>query len=115
MKLTPGSVPVDGVFCITDTFDGLGPMARDPQDLAALAQIMLGGETKLLGRGKDGGAGAGAALNKGFQGLSVGVVERTWGVHESLQGFWKLPEVVSNLVAPFPMGLAGVCPKGIEY
>ena len=94
-------MPVDGVFCITDTFDGLGPMARDPQDLAALAHIMLDGEGKLLGRGKDGGAGVGAALNKGFQRLSVGIVERTWGVHESLQGFWRLPEVVSDLATPF--------------
>ena len=89
LKITPGSAPAQDVFCISESFDGLGPMARDPTDLAHLARAMM-----------DPGAvpadGFDAALRGGFGGLSVGVVERTWGVWgEAGKEFWETPDVVS--------------------
>jgi amidase len=41
MKLTVGSVPCDGVFRISETFDAVGPMAKSADDLALLVDVLL--------------------------------------------------------------------------
>ena len=89
LKITPGSAPTAGVFCISESFDGLGPMARDPADLARLARAVMDPEAVPAD-------GFGAALEAGFGGLGVGVVERTWGVGgQAGKEFWEEPDVVS--------------------
>ena len=41
LTLPHGSVPIDGVFRISETFDRIGLMARDPRDLASLVKALV--------------------------------------------------------------------------
>lgn len=93
MKLTLGSVPVEGVFSISSSFDGVGVMARTPGDLALLTKAVFDG--RALEEMPDGGIDG--AIERGFEGLKVGVAKSSWGVHESLvESKWGTPEVVSG-------------------
>jgi amidase len=92
VKLRPGSVPDDGVFKLSGSFDGVGVMARNPSDLAAVAEILLAGENaqhqasfKVLATG----------MNECLAGLSIGVVATTWGIYAKEK--WTSPDVVSEL------------------
>ncbi|KAB5566751.1 amidase-like protein [Coniochaeta sp. 2T2.1] len=93
MKLTPGTVPTDGVFCLSESFDGIGVMARNPADLAALAEV-------LLVRDGDGVHGVGTyaetttVMSGLLFGLAIGVVASTWGLYDAEK--WTSPDVVSS-------------------
>ena len=41
LTLPHGSVPIDGVHRISETFDRIGLMARDPRDLASLVKALV--------------------------------------------------------------------------
>lgn len=41
LTLPHDSVPIDGVCKISDTFDRIGLMARDPRDLASLVKLVV--------------------------------------------------------------------------
>lgn len=87
LKITPSLTPVDGIFKLSRSFDGIGPIARDPYDLASLTEVLIGSEQPVSYTD---------AMKQGFEGLSVGVVKSTWGVYESMvKGKWDLPAVVS--------------------
>ncbi len=92
MTLTRGAVSTEGVFKISHTYDSLGVMARDPRDLAVLAEVLLSNKVTTPAEGQ--------GL---WNGLSVGIVKSNWGVQnvpESLgKGKWDLPDVVC-----FPCG-----------
>lgn len=91
MKLTPGSVPTDGVFQLSESFDGVGVMARNPADLAALADILL------AGKNTDRSAlntGIASVIDGSLAGLSIGIVSSTWGVYTKDK--WSSSDVVSE-------------------
>ncbi|KAJ9144219.1 Amidase-like protein [Pleurostoma richardsiae] len=90
LTLTRGSAPTDGVFKISETYDSIGVMARDPVDLAALVEVLLAPEGELrIASGRHG-----KALARSFEGLSIGVVSNRWGVSASAaEEKWDLPEV----------------------
>ncbi|KAB5566785.1 amidase-like protein [Coniochaeta sp. 2T2.1] len=93
MKLTPGTVPTDGVFCLSESFDGIGVMARNPADLAALAEV-------LLARDGDGVHGLGTypgtttAVDGSLSRLAIGVVANTWGLYDKEK--WTSADVVAS-------------------
>lgn len=78
MKITPGSVADDGVFKLSESFDGIGVMARDPTDLAALTEVLLTLEASR--QAAQGGGYYSAASENGWKGLRIGVVGSTWGL-----------------------------------
>jgi amidase len=102
MKLTPGSVPGDGIFQLSESFDGVGVMARDPADVAAFAEILQtgdGGEhntpESLVDREIP------PAKSTPMVGLSIGVVSNTWGLYEKKK--WASPDVVSEPAKAMPL------------
>lgn len=108
LTLPHGSVPVDGVQRLSETFDRIGLMARDPRDLAALAKVILKSST-------DSDANAPEPAYEGeddpaggvWEGLSVGILDSEWGTHPSAKWKWGSDEVVRDLTAKtFPSGLA---------
>ena len=48
LKLPPGVSPNDGVFGISNTFDGVGGMAKSPADLAMLIALLMGQPEKQM-------------------------------------------------------------------
>ena len=46
MKLTVGSVSMDGAFVLSRTFDSIGVMAKSTQDVALLASALLNSESQ---------------------------------------------------------------------
>ncbi|KND88994.1 putative amidase [Tolypocladium ophioglossoides CBS 100239] len=87
LKLSHGSVPTDGVFAISASWDCVGVMARDPADLAPLAEALA------LRPGLRAAVGAGSET--GFEALRIGVTETTWGVDRGFsRGKWEEPDVV---------------------
>ncbi len=85
------TVPMEGVFSVSDSYDCVGPIARDPADIVALTEILQQNSSFGMAiASKTGGPG------QEFRGLTVGVVASTWGVHESLvAGKWGDARVVS--------------------
>lgn len=85
------TVPMEGVFRVSESYDCVGPIARDPADIIALAEVLQ--KNPRLSRGVASKAGD---PGQEFRGLAVGVVASTWGVHESLiAGKWGDARVVS--------------------
>ncbi|TQV94633.1 hypothetical protein V2A60_005656 [Cordyceps javanica] len=84
------TVPMEGVFHVSESYDCVGPIAKDPADIVALAEILQ--QTPRLSMAissKD------CDLGQEFRGLAVGVVASTWGVHESLvTGKWGDSRVI---------------------
>ncbi|KAM3444979.1 hypothetical protein NHJ13734_000848 [Beauveria thailandica] len=73
------TVPLEGVFRVSESYDCVGSIARDPTDIVTLSEIMQRNPTySCSALPKDG------HLGQEFRGLAVGVVASTWGVHESL-------------------------------
>ncbi|KAK2596130.1 hypothetical protein QQS21_006407 [Conoideocrella luteorostrata] len=87
LKLSFGSVPLDGVCKLSASFDHIGVFARDPIDLVPLVGILMGDSSKEANLQDE--------IGKGFDGLSVGVVPNTWGVQESVaKEKWDMPDMV---------------------
>ncbi|KAF3797676.1 putative amidase [Colletotrichum gloeosporioides] len=88
LKLTPGLIPTDGVFKLSSSFDGIGLMARDPRDLAALAEILVGIQTDspLVNLPT-------FEVSCSWEGLSVGIADVLWGIHETGTDKWGHPHV----------------------
>lgn len=91
MRISSGSVSLNGVFGLSKNFDSVGGMARNPADLAALTEVLLTDEAR--SRVSEGGYEK--AMREGWEGMGVGVLSSTWGVDESIvKGKWDLPSVV---------------------
>ncbi|KAM0553377.1 hypothetical protein ACHAPJ_007391 [Fusarium lateritium] len=93
MKPSPDSIENDGLWKLSDSFDGLGVMARDPTDLAALIEVLLKPEAfaKLPERGYE------ASFKKGWQGLRIGMVDINWGSPgEASRSKWSQSDVTSS-------------------
>lgn len=89
LTLPYGSVPVDGIQRLSETFDRVGLMARDPRDLMALARVLLKSDS--IGEPHTWGDGT---TEDAWKGLSVGILDSEWGTHPSLKWKWASSEVV---------------------
>ncbi|KAL0943053.1 glutamyl-tRNA amidotransferase subunit [Colletotrichum truncatum] len=83
MKPTPSLISTDGVFKLSASFDGIGIMARDPNDLVALADILAGDQAS-------NSVPKICELNRSssWEGLSLGVTDVLWGIHETAKDKW---------------------------
>ncbi|KAK2777972.1 glutamyl-tRNA amidotransferase subunit [Colletotrichum kahawae] len=88
IKPTPSLISSDGVFKLSSSFDGIGLMARDPRDLAALAEILVGTQTEgpLVDIPN-------TESSSSWEGLSVGIADVLWGIHETGMDKWGNPHV----------------------
>jgi amidase len=93
IKCTLGSVPTDGMFKLSHCFDGVGPMARDPEDLAALMTAIM--KEECVPAPADGGFAK--AMEKGFEALRIGVMDVEWGTGEDWGKHWRSEEAVGSL------------------
>lgn len=84
---------LDGVYRISESFDRLGLMAREPRDIETLLEILLGRDTKL---------GENNKADKGLEGLSIGVLDSEWGTDASTKWKWGSKEVVRASLHPAP-------------
>ncbi|KAK5625860.1 hypothetical protein RRF57_001576 [Xylaria bambusicola] len=91
MKLTPGNVSTEGVFKLSNTFDGLGVLGRTHKDLALLTQIILDEERR---DALDTQALASISENSSWLELGIGIVAPTWGVAFALDK-WSSSDVKS--------------------
>ncbi|GJN78177.1 hypothetical protein PLIIFM63780_001670 [Purpureocillium lilacinum] len=106
LKLSYGTVPTHGIFKLSRSFDCVGVMARDPVDLAPLASVLLSGSgddgpqagnMQADSKGVSLHQGVRDGIEKGFEGMGIGVMAPAWGVHESIRkGKWDHPDVVSD-------------------
>ena len=91
MTLPHGSVPIDGVCRISDTFDRIGQMARDPRDLASLVKVLVRSDEHLAK-----GVEYDAAPSERLWGtLSIGVLDSEWGTDPASKWKWGSAHVVS--------------------
>lgn len=92
MKITLASTALDGVFKLSSTFDGVGVMARDPFDLAALTEVLL--TTQAFDKVPR--EGYSSIMGTSWTELRLGVVDIKWGVDDRIsKGKWDSPDVVS--------------------
>ncbi|KAH9225423.1 hypothetical protein K456DRAFT_1776035 [Colletotrichum gloeosporioides 23] len=88
IKPTPSLIPTDGVFKLSSSFDSIGLMARDPCDLVTLAEILVGTQTEgpLVDIPN-------FEVSDSWEGLSVGITDVLWGIHETGVNKWGHPHV----------------------
>ncbi|ROV92149.1 hypothetical protein VSDG_07550 [Cytospora chrysosperma] len=89
LTLPHGSAPIDGVCGISETFDRVGLMARDPQDLASLSKILLR-EANLKHQEL---STDGTPTRNFWQSVSIGVLDSEWGTDPSANWKWGSAEV----------------------
>ncbi|KAF4970073.1 hypothetical protein FSARC_2819 [Fusarium sarcochroum] len=93
MKPSPDSIDNDGLWKLSDSFDGVGVMARDPTDLAALIELLL--KPEVLAKLPEGGHEA--SLKKNWQGLRIGMVDINWGSPgEASKSKWSRSDVKAS-------------------
>lgn len=86
-KLGLDAVPQDGLFCMTRSFDAVGPIARDIKDLVALANVIEG--RTVVNDNAD------ILETPAFQGWKIGATSAAWGIHESMiKGKWDQQDVL---------------------
>lgn len=84
VKLRPGSVPDDGIFTLSESFDGVGVIARTPRDCAALAGVLT--------RNEDWTNSSLEAFP--WSELRIGAVANDWGLYPSPKEKWSSPDIV---------------------
>ena len=77
MRPTLGSVSGKGCFRISRSFDGIGAMAKSPNDLKMVVEAILTPEVK-VGIPKGGFASV-MKGKKGLEGMRIGFVKSSWG------------------------------------
>ncbi|KAJ0119828.1 hypothetical protein J7T55_014033 [Diaporthe amygdali] len=122
LTLPHGSVPIDGVCRISETFDRVGQMARDPRDLASVAKILVKSDEHLTERLED----EDTPPEGLWRGLSIGVLDSEWGTDPGSKWKWgsvevkdKYASVVRNMEAlgarvVFPLANASD-PERLKY
>ncbi|KAI1478464.1 amidase signature enzyme [Daldinia eschscholtzii] len=88
MKLAPNSVSTRGVFRLSESFDGVGVLARTPIDIALLAEIIM--KKEVLSEMAPYGLTSRRVCS--WAELCVGVVPNDWGVAHALEK-WRREEV----------------------
>ncbi|KAJ5094629.1 amidase-like protein [Penicillium angulare] len=107
LKLSREVIPTDGIFKLSNSFDCIGIMARDPKDLATLFRVLVPFDVP-----KSGSTSLYPSVTNNsnpWLGLQIGIVDTKWGVHESMsKGKWDLPDVIIKYeVAGQKMGNLG--------
>ncbi|KAJ4269772.1 hypothetical protein NW762_001440 [Fusarium torreyae] len=93
MKPSPDSIEKDGLWKLSDSFDGLGVMARNPTDLASLIEVLL--KPEALSKLPEGGYEA--SLKKSWKGLRIGMVDINWGSPgEASKSKWNQSDVKAS-------------------
>jgi amidase len=92
MRPSLGFVSAKGCFRISRSLDGIGAMAKTPNDLAPLIEAILTPEARA--RIPDGGFKG--VMKGNWEGMRVGFVESTWGGADEEK--WGGELVVSVLV-----------------
>lgn len=90
LTLPHGSVPIDGVYRISKTFDRIGQMARDPRDLASLTKALVRSDEHLKEHLEDD-----APPESVWGALSIGVLDSEWGTSSASKWKWGSAQVVS--------------------
>jgi amidase len=90
MRPSLGSVSSKGCFRISRSYDGIGAMAKCPEDLRMVVEAILTPEAK--SGIPEGGFKSALMGKKGLEGMRIGFVESTWGTGE---GKWGSDPVVS--------------------
>ncbi|KAH8775372.1 amidase-like protein [Diaporthe sp. PMI_573] len=94
LTLPHDSVPIDGVHRISETFDRIGLMARDPRDLASLVKALVRPDEHLTEPLE-----YNAAPSESLWGaLSIGVLDSEWGTDPSSKGKWGSVQAVNFVV-----------------
>lgn len=91
LTLPHGTVPIDGVCRISETFDRVGLMARDPQDLASLSKILL---DPAHSKRQEFPTEGEILIGDFWKGVSIGVLNSEWGTDPSSNWKWGSDEVV---------------------
>ncbi|ROV91721.1 hypothetical protein VPNG_09964 [Cytospora leucostoma] len=89
LTLPHGTVPMDGIFRISETFDRVGLMARHPRDLVSLCNIMLKADAKPQELSIEGAI----PVRSLWEGLSIGVLDSEWGTDPTSRWKWGSAEV----------------------
>ncbi|KAK8152749.1 amidase signature domain-containing protein [Phyllosticta citribraziliensis] len=77
LKMTAGSVPLDGVWCTSRSFDGVGGLAKSASDLVALTDAVV--EPSMIGDDYYPRGFQKFSVQKSWSGLRVGFVDpRVW-------------------------------------
>lgn len=92
LTLPHGSVGIDGVCRISETFDRIGLMARDPQDLASLYKALVRSDEQLT----EPLANDVAPSELLWGGISIGVLDSEWGTDPGSKWKWGSVHVVSQ-------------------
>lgn len=100
LTLPLGTVPMDGIFRISETFDRVGLMARDPHDLVSLCNILLKADAKPQEFPTEGAIPARSL----WEGLSIGVLDSEWGTDPTSKWKWGSAEVVRSARKPLSGG-----------
>ena len=91
LTLTRGAVSTQGVFKLSESFDSIGIQARDPTDIAAVAETLLD-QSDLLGH----------ISQSPWEGTCIGVVRCSWGTQGVSEGVgigkWAQLDVVSRVI-----------------
>lgn len=90
IKLGPDTVPVDGVFRLSNNYDSIGAISRDPWSLTMLVHLLAPpqpGAALLLHNTLD--------KPTAWEGLTIGVTDPQWGIPDRVGEKWCLDEVVS--------------------
>lgn len=80
LKPTYGLVPNTGIFPIEMTLDHTGPMGRTVADVALLLEVIAGAEHAPTHVQPDGPPTYAESLDKGVEGLTVGVLREGFGI-----------------------------------
>jgi aspartyl-tRNA(Asn)/glutamyl-tRNA(Gln) amidotransferase subunit A len=74
LKVTEGTLPLDGIAPLSHTLDTPGPMTRTTEDAAIMFQTLLGCHPVAIDHDRDSRSGLFAALDQGIAGLRLGTM-----------------------------------------
>ncbi|KAK7747238.1 hypothetical protein SLS53_001491 [Cytospora paraplurivora] len=89
LTLPHGTVPMDGIFRISETFDRVGLMARHSHDLVSLCNILLQADAKPQKSSTEGAVPARSL----WEGLSIGILDSEWGTDPTTKWKWGSAEL----------------------
>lgn len=74
LKVTEGSLPLDGILPLSHTLDTPGPLCRSTLDAAIMYETLLGREPRLIDADLSAGTGLYGTMSQKIDGLTVGAV-----------------------------------------
>ncbi|KAK8223439.1 amidase signature domain-containing protein [Phyllosticta paracitricarpa] len=109
LKMTAGSVPLDGVWCTSRSFDGVGGIAKSASDLVALTDAIA--EPSMIGDDYYPRGFQKFSVQKSWSGLRVGFVDpRVWKPGRELAK--TSPEAQTYMIAMYGAAVRRVREQG---